>query len=240
LQFFNTYRHLQSVETFLRNIAGQFQNRVKNRSESSGAPILEAPQRTARRLRRSLLSKNKTRPSRRYPEAREPARILIAIGNKKDNRWHLQIVADYALKKAIDHVPQLHQKLSSIVDNYLNIQQDILETFLDRGQLRNLSQPTILPNGQRQRIPGLNLDHPRQLAADPYACFGALSHIAAGNSLPRPNYTRRPLRLWVAPHRTTVFPRCVTICQSSEPRAWSRNSHTPGDLERLVRPVAQD
>src|SRR2546425_2874282 len=31
-------------------------------------------------------------------------------------------VADYAVKKAIDHLPQLHQKLSSIVDNYLNIQ----------------------------------------------------------------------------------------------------------------------
>jgi hypothetical protein len=25
------------------------------------------------------------------PKAREPARIMIAIGNKQDNRWHLQI-----------------------------------------------------------------------------------------------------------------------------------------------------
>ena len=82
------------------------------------------------------------------------------------------------MKKAIDHLPQLHQKLSSIVDNYLNIQQDILETFLDRGQLRNLSQPTILPNGKR--IPGLKLDHPRQLAL--MHALVRFPHIAAGNT----------------------------------------------------------
>jgi hypothetical protein len=41
-------------------------------------------------------------------------------------------------------------------------QQDVLETFLDRGQLRKLAEPTILPSGRR--IPGLKLDHPRQLA----------------------------------------------------------------------------
>ena len=48
-----------------------------------------------------------------------------------------------------------------------------------------------------------------------------------GIHLRRRNYTRRPLGLWAAPHRTTASPRCVTICQSSEPRAWSRNSNTP-------------
>jgi hypothetical protein len=37
-----------------------------------------------------------------------------------------------------------------------------LETFLDRGQLRTLAAPTVLPSGRR--IPGLKLDHPQQLA----------------------------------------------------------------------------
>src|SRR5947209_19060440 len=45
-------------------------------------------------------------------------------------------VTDYAVNKAIDNLPELRHKLSSIADNYLNIQQDILATFVDRGQLR--------------------------------------------------------------------------------------------------------
>ena len=84
-------------------------------------------------------------------------------------------VTDYAVNKAIDHLPELRQKLSSIVDSYLEIQQDILETFVDRGQLRKLSQPTLLPSGKR--IPGLKLDHPRQLAL--MHALLRFSHIAA-------------------------------------------------------------
>ncbi len=87
-------------------------------------------------------------------------------------------VTDYAVKKSIDYLPQLQQKLSSIADNYLSVQQDILETFVDRGQLRQLSQPTFLPNGRR--IPGLKLDHPRQLAL--MHALLRFSHIAAGNT----------------------------------------------------------
>jgi hypothetical protein len=61
-------------------------------------------------------------------------------------------VNDYGCKKAVEHLPQLRQKMSSVIDNYHNIQQDILETFVDRGQLHHLAEPTILPNGKR--IPG--------------------------------------------------------------------------------------
>src|SRR5206468_4400239 len=58
------------------------------------------------------------------------------------------------------------------------VQQDILESFVDRGQLHNLTQPTVLPSGKR--IPGLKLDHPRQLALmHALVCF---AHIAAGNT----------------------------------------------------------
>ena len=71
-------------------------------------------------------------------------------------------VNDYAVNKAIEHLPELRTKLSSVIDNYHNVQQDILETFVDRGQLRKLAEPTVLPSGKR--VPGLKLDHPRQLA----------------------------------------------------------------------------
>ena len=66
------------------------------------------------------------------------------------------------MNKSIKNLPALRNALSAINDNYLTVQQDILETFIDRGQLRRLAEPTITPTGKR--VPGLRLDHPRQLA----------------------------------------------------------------------------
>ena len=56
----------------------------------------------------------------------------------------------------------MRQRLNGIIDRYLDVQQNILEAFVDREQLRKLAQPTVLPNGRR--ITGLKLDQPRQLA----------------------------------------------------------------------------
>src|SRR6266568_2010779 len=71
-------------------------------------------------------------------------------------------VTDYGVKKAIENLPQLREKMSSIVDRYHDVQQDILETFVDRGQLRKLAEPTVLPSGKR--IPGLKLAQGGRLA----------------------------------------------------------------------------
>jgi hypothetical protein len=87
-------------------------------------------------------------------------------------------VADYGVKKAVENLPELRTKMSSILDNYLDVQQDILETFVDRGQLRKLAQPTVLANGKR--IPGLKLDHPRQLAL--MHALVRFAHIVAGST----------------------------------------------------------
>jgi DNA-binding transcriptional ArsR family regulator len=84
-------------------------------------------------------------------------------------------VNDYGCKKAVENLPQLREKMSAVINNYHNIQQDILETFIDRGQLRKLAEPTVLPTGKR--IPGLKLDHPRQLAL--MHALVRFSHIAA-------------------------------------------------------------
>ena len=72
------------------------------------------------------------------------------------------IYTDYAIGKTVENLPQLRQRLDGIIDRYLDVQQDILETFVDREELHQLTQPTLLPNGRR--IPGLKLDQPRQLA----------------------------------------------------------------------------
>jgi|SRR5579864_6906420 hypothetical protein len=66
------------------------------------------------------------------------------------------------MKKAVEHLPELRRRLQEVVDNYLNVQQDILETSLNRGEMEPLSQPTLLDNGKRIR--GLKTNHPRQLA----------------------------------------------------------------------------
>ena len=86
-------------------------------------------------------------------------------------------VTDYGVRKAVDNLPALRNTLSAINDNYLNAQQDIIETFIDRGQLRKLAQPTITATGKR--IPGLKLDNPRQLAL--MHALVRFSHIAAAN-----------------------------------------------------------
>jgi hypothetical protein len=87
-------------------------------------------------------------------------------------------VNDYGVGKALENLPELKQKLSRIIDRYHEVQQDILESFVDRGQLQALIQPTTLPNGKR--IPGLKLDHPRQLAL--MHALVRFSHLAAQDS----------------------------------------------------------
>jgi hypothetical protein len=85
-------------------------------------------------------------------------------------------VYDYGVNKDVENLPRLRDRMSEIIDNYHNVQQDILETFIDRGQLRKLAEPTVLPNGKR--IPGLKLDHPRQLAV--MHSLVRFANIAAG------------------------------------------------------------
>ncbi len=88
-------------------------------------------------------------------------------------------VYDYGVNKDVENLPQLREKTSVIIDNYHNAQQDILETFVDRGQaVRKLAEPTVLANGKR--IPGLKLDHPRQLAV--MHALVRFANIAAGGS----------------------------------------------------------
>jgi hypothetical protein len=87
-------------------------------------------------------------------------------------------VNDYGVNKAVENLPKLREKLSAINDSYQNIQQDILETFIDRGQLRKLAEPTVLSGGKR--IPGLKLDHPRQLAL--MHALVRFAHVAAGST----------------------------------------------------------
>jgi hypothetical protein len=83
---------------------------------------------------------------------------------------------DLGVGKSIRNLPQLRRMMHGINDRYLAIQQDVLETYVDRGQLTRLRQPTITPSGHR--TPGLKLDDTRLLAVmQALTCF---VHLARG------------------------------------------------------------
>jgi len=86
------------------------------------------------------------------------------------------VKGDYGINKAVENLVPLPEKLQGITGRYQNV-QDILETFLDRGELRKLGQPTLRANDKR--IPGLKLDHPRQLAV--MSSLLRFSQVAAGD-----------------------------------------------------------
>src|SRR3954454_14257454 len=81
---------------------------------------------------------------------------------------------DLGVNKGVEHLPELRQTMATANNRYLDVQQDVLETFVDRGQLARLRQPTIAPSGRR--TPGLKLDDPRLLAVlQARTCFAYLS-----------------------------------------------------------------
>jgi hypothetical protein len=80
---------------------------------------------------------------------------------------------DLSVKKDIRHLPQLRRILDNSNERYLEAQQDVLSTYLDRGQLQELRQASVSASGRR--TPGLRLDDPRLLAVlQALTCFAYL------------------------------------------------------------------
>ena len=97
--FFSFYRQQYPVSRdVLRDIAAQFQNWVVNRSQKWGAPILEAPESRRDEFLKPYFRKAKANEVVAIVKGREPARIMIAIGNKKEDRWHLQIAQRWVVQ----------------------------------------------------------------------------------------------------------------------------------------------
>jgi hypothetical protein len=82
-------------------------------------------------------------------------------------------VQDLSLHKNIRNLPQVRQALRRANDRFQDVQQDILATYVDRGQLEQLRQPSVSPTGRR--VPGLHVDDPRLLAVlQALLCFAYL------------------------------------------------------------------
>jgi len=90
--FFSTYRHLHPVSRdILRGAAEQFQLWVKEQADKWNAPIVEAPKGRRDEFVDPYFKGAGPDQVIVILKAREPARIMTAIGDKKLNRWHLQI-----------------------------------------------------------------------------------------------------------------------------------------------------
>jgi hypothetical protein len=97
--FFSFYRDQFPVSrTVLIEIADQYRNWVTNRSQKWNVPILEAPQGRRDEFIQPYFRDAKPDEIVAIVRAREPARIMTAIGNSKDNRWHLQIAQRWVIQ----------------------------------------------------------------------------------------------------------------------------------------------
>jgi hypothetical protein len=174
--FFNAYRDAKRLtRKYLADIAEQFGNWLKNRCQKWGAPLLEDYKGKLQTVIEDIGLPNpviRSHYGHGFIKQYVRDHLLFRTEPATNN------VNDYGVNKAVEHLPQLRQRMDSITDNYLNVQQDILETFVDRHQLKALTAPTILPGGKR--IPGLKLDHPRQLAL--MHALVRFANVAAANS----------------------------------------------------------
>ena len=97
--FFSFYRKLFPVtRKVLTGIADQFHNWLKGRSEKWGAPILDAPSGRRDEFIEPYFRHAKPDQVVAIVKAREPARIMIAIGTAQQNRWHLQIAQRWVVQ----------------------------------------------------------------------------------------------------------------------------------------------
>ena len=85
---------------------------------------------------------------------------------------------ELGINKGVENLPTLRAAMHQVNERYQEIQQDVLETFLDRGQLQALRQPTVTPSGRR--IPGIKPDDPRLLAV--MRALTRFAHIANSDS----------------------------------------------------------
>ena len=110
---------------------------------------------------------------------------------------------ELSLPKGIEHLPHARRVLGQCTERFESVQQDVLETFVDRGQLQELLQPTVSSSGRR--IPGLRPHDPRLLAVlQAVLCFMHLAGkacfktaallIDVQKALDNPNYKLSQLR----------------------------------------------
>jgi hypothetical protein len=80
---------------------------------------------------------------------------------------------DLSLPKNVQQLPKVRAALNTANQRYEEVQQDVLTSYVDRGQLEQLRAASVSASGRR--VPGLHLDDPRLLAVlQAILCFAYL------------------------------------------------------------------
>ena len=79
-------------------------------------------------------------------------------------------VYDYGVNQDVENLPRLGERMSEIIDQYHNVQPDVLETFIDRGPLRKFGRTDDPAQRQTDSRPAAR--SPASTGRD--ACAGAL------------------------------------------------------------------
>ena len=82
----------------MRDIADQFQRWVTERAAKHKIPIVEAPKGRRDEFVDPYFRRAKPGAVVVILKAREPARIMTAIGDKAANRWHLQMAERWVVQ----------------------------------------------------------------------------------------------------------------------------------------------
>jgi hypothetical protein len=97
--------------------------------------------------------------------------VSNGVGLRTESASHQ--LKDLAVRKNVSNLPKLREVMDTANNRYLQVQQDVLVTYVDRGQLRQMRQPSISPTGRR--VPGLRIDDLRLLAVlQAITCFAYL------------------------------------------------------------------
>jgi hypothetical protein len=139
--------------------------------------------------------------SSRYKDTSIKQYISNGVGLRTESASYR--LEDLSLRKNINHLPKVRAALDNANNRYLDVQQDVLASYVDRGQLEHLRQPSVSASGRR--VPGLHLDDPRLLAVlQAILCFAYLVGkgcfrtkdllVDVRKALRNPDYTLSQLR----------------------------------------------
>jgi len=127
--------------------------------------------------------------------------VRDGVGMRTESSSHQ--LKDLSIPKNINNLDKVREVMDKANQRYLSVQQDILASYIDRGQMEQLGQPSVSATGRR--VPGMHVDDPRLLAVlQAILCFAYVVGkgcfrtkdllVDVRKALDNPKYTMNQLR----------------------------------------------